>query len=100
MTQFRNEPQMQDENGEGKIRRYIHSPLAIEHYGTNAKILENGKVVISKVVAVKGDEVEFDEIEIPASLIFKLANLLKATRKVVYVSIEQARTMPADSERP
>ena len=84
-----NRPMMRDNDGDQKIKRYVHSPLTVEHNGVNAAITENGKVVLSKVANVKGDEVEYDEIEIPASLIFKLASLLKATRKVKYVSITE-----------
>lgn len=67
-----------------KIKRWIHSPLTVEHNGINASIKEDGKVVLNK--SVEGTE-EFDEIEVPASLIFKLAQLLKATRKVKYVNV-------------
>lgn len=85
---FRNGPQLHDEDGEQKIKRYVHSPLTVEHNGVNASITENGKVILSKVARViAGEEVEYDEIEIPASLVFKLASLLKATRKIKYVSI-------------
>lgn len=92
MSQFRNEPHLNGQNGEGKIKRYTHSPLTIEHYGIHASIQANGKVVISKNVRTTNDgEVEFDEIEIPASLVFKLASLLSATRKVEYVSLSDTK---------
>lgn len=84
---FQNRPSLHDDSGEQKIKRYVHSPLTVEHNGVNASIKENGKVVLSKVAKVIGDEVEYDELEIPASLIFKLASLLKATRRIKYVSI-------------
>lgn len=84
---FRNQPRIENESGEQKIKRYVHSPLTVEHNGINASITENGKVILAKVIKQVGDEVEYDEIEIPASLIFKLASLLKATRKVKYLTI-------------
>ena len=97
-----NRPTLRDNDGEQKIKRYVHSPLTVEHNGVNASITENGKVVLSKVANVKGDEVEYDEIEIPASLVFKLASLLKATRKVKYVAISDLAgkdsTAPAHDE--
>lgn len=99
---FRNQPSLHDESGEQKIKRYVHSPLTVEHNGVNASITENGKVVLSKVARViAGEEVEYDEIEIPASLVFKLASLLKATRKIKYVSIGElssASAVKADNE--
>lgn len=98
MTQFRNNPELKDENNEGKIKRYMHQPLTVEHYGLHAKIQENGRVLItSQPQAVKGsDEFEYDEVEVPASLIFKLATLLKATRTIKFVSVSEAASLPAD----
>lgn len=95
---FRNTPNLRgNEDNEQKIKRYVHSPLTVEHNGVNASITENGKVVLSKVAKVEGDEVEYDEIEIPASLVFKLASLLKATRKVKYVSIGELSSVAGKS---
>lgn len=88
---FQNRPQLHDENGENKIRRFVHSPITIEHFGINASITSNGHVVISKVARVVGEDVEYDEVEIPASLVFKLASLLKATRKIEFVDIAQTQ---------
>jgi hypothetical protein len=92
MTQFRNNPNLSDENNEGKVKRYVHQPLTIEHYGIHAKIQENGKVVISSTgtPVVGTEEIEYDEVEIPASLIFKLATLLKATRTIKFVNVTEA----------
>lgn len=95
---FRNSPALTDENNEGKVKRYVHQPLTIEHYGIHAKIQENGRVVISSVASpVNGAEgdVEWDEVEIPASLVFKLATLLKATRTIKFVSVAEAASLPA-----
>jgi hypothetical protein len=96
---FRNSPELKDENNEGKVKRYVHQPLTIEHYGIHAKIQENGRVVISSAgTSIKGsDEVEYDEVEIPASLIFKLATLLKATRAIKFVSVSEAAMLPPES---
>src|SRR5262245_6829912 len=89
MPHFANRPALRANDGEHRIRRYVHSPLTVEHQGINAAITANGKIVLSKVAKVVGDEVEYDELEIPASLVFKLASLLKATRKVEYVSLTE-----------
>jgi len=84
MSKFENNPSI-----EGNIKRYVHQPLTIEHYGINATIKENGRVVISAVdkAASTKEEVVWDEVDIPASLVFKLASLLKATRKIEYVPV-------------
>lgn len=74
-------------DGDNKVKRYSHSPLTIEHHGINASITENGRVILSKVAKVEGDMVEYDEVEIPASLVFKLSDLLRATRKIQYVTL-------------
>lgn len=91
---FRNQPELKDENNEGKVKRYVHQPLANDHYGIHFQIKESGKILITGPgVPVPGskDEVEYDEVEIPASLIFKLATLLKATRKVEFFSLAEAK---------
>lgn len=97
-TGFRNNPSLSNDNKEGMVKRYVHQPLTIEHYGIHAKIQENGRVSISSAgVPVKGSEGEFeyDEVEIPASLVFKLATLLKATRTIKFVSVAEAQNLPA-----
>jgi hypothetical protein len=96
MSAFRNAPDLKDENNEGRVKRYVHQPLTIEHYGIHAKIQENGKVVISSAgSSIHGsDEIEYDEVEIPASLVFKLATLLKATRTIKFVSVSEAQALP------
>lgn len=93
---FRNNPSINTASGasaanDGKIRRYVHSPLTVEHNGINASIKENGRVVLSHVVGSNKEtgEIEYDEVEVPASLIFKMSTLLRATRKLVYVSISE-----------
>jgi len=92
-NRFQNRPALRNSNDteDQQIRRYVHSPLTIEHNGINASITENGRVVLSKVdeKASTKETVEYDEIEVPASLIFKLASLLKATRKVKYVTFAE-----------
>lgn len=90
---FKNSPELKDENNEGKVKRYVHQPLTIEHYGIHAKIQENGRVVISSSGDANG---EYDEVEVPASLVFKLATLLKATRTIKFVSVTEAATLPVE----
>lgn len=91
---FRNEPKLSHpEVPEGMKVQYKHQPLTIEHYGIHAKILENGKVIISRVADEQdsnAETIEYDEVEVPASLIFKLASLLKDTRTMTYVPIASA----------
>lgn len=84
---------MRSDSGEQKIKRYVHSPLTVEHNGINASITENGKVILSRVVKThENGDVEFDEVEIPASLVFKLASLLKATRKVKFLTLSELQS--------
>lgn len=95
MNQFQNNPTLQNDK-EGMVKRYVHQPLAIEHYGIHAKIQENGKVLITGVPVENKDtkELEYDEVEIPASLVFKLATLLKATRTIRFVGVTEAALLP------
>ena len=88
---YRNEPKIIDEHGNVKVIHHVHQPLTIDHFGIHAKIQENGWVVISKVAddqPVEG-QIDYDEINIPASLIFKLATLLKDTRTTTYITKEE-----------
>jgi hypothetical protein len=85
---FQNNPNLRGENNEGSVKRFVHQPLTIEHYGIHATIKENGKVTITSAPVNVNGEVEYDEVEIPASLIFKLATLLKATRSIKYVPVQ------------
>lgn len=94
---FRNSPELKDDNKDGMVKRYVHQPLDIDHFGIHAKIQPNGRIQISSVgTPIKGtDEVEYEMVEIPASLVFKLATLLKATRTIQFVSVAEAAKMPA-----
>lgn len=66
--------------------RWVHQPLVIDHYGIHATISKDGKVKIEKIADNQSAEskaagdVDYDEVEVPASLIFKLAQALKMTR--------------------
>lgn len=95
MTRFANNPTMVSDNKEGMVKRYVHQPLSVEHYGIHAKIQENGRVLITGVPVQTQDGMEYDEVEIPASLVFKLATLLKATRTIKFVSVSEAQNLPA-----
>ena len=64
------------------IRRYIHSPFTVDHQGIKVSVAEDGKVTLTKEVIGTS---EFDEIIVPASIIFKLAKMLTATRKIHWV---------------
>lgn len=72
MNDFQNTPRT-------NFKRYEHQPLTIDHNGIHAKIQENGKVIITGLHDAND---EYDEVEVPASLIFKLARLLRDTRVV------------------
>ena len=91
---FQNSPKLDNEN-QGQIKRYVHQPLTIEHYGIHAKITENGKVIIRSAPENVNGEMEFDEVEIPASLVFKLASALKMTRTEIFVNVGQSTTEKA-----
>lgn len=102
MNNFRNAPRV-DKNAEGKIPRWIHQPLSIDHYGTHFTIHENGKVTISAVSKDQTEstdgEIMTDEIEVSASLIFKIARLLQDTRKQVFVDVADKDRIGSPVER-
>lgn len=88
MSEFQNTPRVNDAHTANTIKRYVHQPLTVDHYGIRAKIQENGKVLITGIADKDGI---FDEIEVPASLIFKLTSLLKATRSIQYVDVTETK---------
>ena len=86
---FKNQPRIE---GENKLRRYVHQPITIEHQGMQAEIRTNGRIKLTSVPKPSGDGmVEYDEIEIPASLVFKLSSLLRATRKIEFVAVTEVK---------
>lgn len=91
MAEFKNNPRVDGQNEQNTVKRYVHQPLTIEHYGLHAKIQENGKIIITGIpVKSESGDVEYDEIEVPASFIFKIASGLKMTRSQQEVPIEVA----------
>lgn len=97
------ETESSDSNSSNTIirKRYTHAPLTIEYNGVTASIKENGKVILSKPVPGsenESGELEHDEIEIPASLIFKLAELLAVTRRVKYVKASEVKDSLKENE--
>lgn len=71
-----------------KVRRYVHSPFSIEHNeNVKASCDKTGKVTIT--VSQPGIE-EYDEVVVPASLIFRLSEMLIDTRKVRWIPKEEA----------
>ena len=81
---FKNSPRIVTINGERMMEKYTHQPLTFDHFDTHCQIHANGKIKLTKAVA--GSD-EYDEIEIPASLVFKLVGLLKDTRSVEFVKV-------------
>jgi hypothetical protein len=89
---YKNSPHMTDENNEGKVKRYVHQPLTFDHYGIRCTIKENGRIVITGLpVKASNGEMEYDEVDVPASLIFQLVTMLRATRTTQYVSESEAK---------
>lgn len=86
---FRNSPNVKNEDGSSMYKKYIHQPLTIEHFGLHASIRENGRVNI--VGIPDKDTGEYDEIEVPASFIFKLVNALEMTRTVEIKQTEEKK---------
>lgn len=95
---FQNQPHMQGDDNQGQMKRYVHQTLTIDHFGIHATITENGKVIISSGGVQVGEDIEYDEVTVPASLIFKLATLLKATRSIKFVNVTE--TVAAQGQGP
>ena len=91
---FKNSPLMV-KDGVEHIRRFKHSPVTINHYDVNASITEDGKVVLKQSGNVDGEQ-QISEVKTSASLIFKLVDLLNATRQTEWVPKSQ-KTSGSDS---
>lgn len=92
-----NNPKLTDSQGNQTIKRYKHQRLTIDHFGTKATIHENGRVTIvtsSPDADSKDGGLVIDEVNIPASLVFKIAGLLKNTREVEFIKVEEVK--PSD----
>lgn len=84
---FQNRAQMKDSKGNSQIRRWRHQELHIDHYDIHVHIYggdKSGKVKFTR--PVRGSD-EYDEIELPVSLLYKVSDLLKLTRSSDYVSV-------------
>lgn len=86
MTNF-NTPNLTDSNGEQKIRHYSHQPITLDHYGTKIQIHHDGRVTIT-TVSKDNDEMVTDEVKITAPFVFKIAQFLKGTRTVTFVTAQ------------
>lgn len=68
-----------------KFKRYTHSPFNLEYRDIKASCDSDGKITLTREHNITGtDEIEVDEIVIPASLVYKLSSMLRATKKVTY----------------
>jgi len=74
-----------------KIRRFVHSKTNGEHQGINFDIQEDGKIILKSEHQLPDLSYEYDEVIIPASLVFKLATMLEATRKVHWVEESEVK---------
>lgn len=61
--------------------RWVHTEFETEHNGVKIKIHTDGKVTFSNEASNPED---FDEITVPASVVFKANQALRLTRKAEY----------------
>jgi len=69
---------------EGKYRRFVHSPTKVTEKKHEIEITEEGRVIITE----NQSDDEYDEVNVPASLIYKIVNLLESTRTTKLVDKE------------
>lgn len=86
-----NAPMFRDAEGNLQNKRYVHSPVDVDHNGLRIQISENGRVKLTQVTKnADSGELELTTLDIPASAILKTERLLKDTRKVVLTPVEPA----------
>ena len=91
---FHNNPSVTNEQGQEVKKIYRHQPLTFDHYGIQCSIKENGKITLRSLpTPIPGtkDEVEYDEVTIPASLVFKLVSAIQMTRTVTHVPVNEVK---------
>ena len=90
---FHNNPDLKNEQNQEQKKIYRHQPLTFDHYGIQCSIRENGKITLRSVPTPipNSNEVEYDEVTIPASLVFKLVQAIQMTRKIEYVSAGEVK---------
>ena len=80
-------------NADGKVMipRWQHQAVTLNHQETQIEIKENGRVILKRVdqKASTKDEVVYDEMEMSAALVFKIARWLKDTRRQVFVEVDK-----------
>jgi hypothetical protein len=91
---FHNNPDLRNEQGQEVKKVFRHQPLTFDHYGIQCSIKENGKITLRSVpTPVAGtNEVEYDEVTIPASLVFKLVQAIQMTRKIEHVAVNEIKS--------
>lgn len=70
---------------EDKTRRFVHDPFNLQMEKLEIKCDKDGRVTLTE----NHDDDEYDEINVPASLIFKIAMMLEMTRSLVYIDKEK-----------
>lgn len=91
---FNNRPHMQlPGQPPNTTVRWTHQPLSLEHNGFHFSIHENGRVTIvgSPVKDEESGEMVSDEIDVPASLIYKISRYLQDTRKANFIPIGESK---------
>jgi len=74
-----------------KIKRYVHSPFTIEHNESiSARCDKEGRITID---VQEPGKTEYDQVVVPASLIFRLASMLQNTRKVRWMTPEEVKAL-------
>ncbi len=66
---------------ESKERRFVHDPFNLSTDKIDIKCDKDGRVTLTE----NHEEDTYDEINVPASLIFKIAMMLEMTRSLVYL---------------
>lgn len=73
----------------GPDERFAHSPTKTSFDGIEIEIKENGVIVLTKhIEGFTAPGEEYDELEIKAGTIFKIASLLRDTRRIVRIGNE------------
>lgn len=66
---------------DGKIPKYTHSKFELEYRGVKAVCSEDGKITLT----IEHEDDTYDEVTVSATMIFRLATMLNASKNVEFV---------------
>jgi hypothetical protein len=72
---------------DGKVPKYTHGKFELEYRGVKAICSEDGKVTLTE----EHHDDTYDEVTVSATMIFRLATMLNASKNIDWVEPEELK---------